>query len=179
MAVNEPRIVLRALEPTDIDILYQWENDNKIWQVSQTLVPYSRYILKQYIENSHKDIYEMKQQRFMIDVESKSDTHRSIGTIDLFDFDPNNQRAGVGILIAAENDRGRGFASKALSELIRYAFDTLHLKQLYCNILLDNEASMQLFQKAGFDLVGIKKNWIRTKEGFKDEALFQLINNQY
>ena len=70
MTANEQGIVLRALEPSDIDLLYQWENDKKIWQGSNTLVPFSRYILKQYIENSYKDIYEMKQQRFMIDVET-------------------------------------------------------------------------------------------------------------
>lgn len=179
MEMSESKMRLRALEPTDIDLLYQWENDKKIWQVSNTLVPFSRYILKQYIENSFKDIYEMKQQRFMIDIEFKLNKYRSVGTIDLFDFDPNNQRAGVGILIATESDREKGYALKALHELTRYAFETLHLHQLYCNIALDNKASMQLFHKAGFELVGIKKKWIRTKIGFKDEALLQLINNQY
>ena len=178
MTANEQGIVLRALEPSDIDLLYQWENDKKIWQVSNTLVPFSRYILKQYIENSYKDIYEMKQQRFMIDVETGPDKYKSVGTIDLFDFDPYNQRAGVGILVATDNDRKKGYATKALNELIKYAFQTLRLNQLFCNVTTDNKPSMQLFQKAGFELAGIKKKWVRTSGGFKDEALLQLINKK-
>jgi len=178
MAANEQGIVLRALELSDIDLLYQWENDKKIWQISNTLVPFSRYILKQYIENSYKDIYEMKQQRFMIDVETGPDKYKSVGTIDLFDFDPYNQRAGVGILIANDNDRKKGYATKALNELIKYAFETLRLHQLFCNVTTDNTPSMQLFQKAGFELAGIKKKWVRTSGGFKDEALWQLINKK-
>ncbi len=176
MVSSNEKIILRALEPSDIELLYQWENDKKIWQVSNTLIPFSRYILTKYIENSYKDIYEMKQQRFMIDVESELKIRKSIGTIDLFDFDPFHQRAGIGILIAADSERGKGYATSALQKLIQYAFETIQMHQLYCNITTDNKASMHLFQKAGFELVGIKKNWIRTTEGYKDEALLQLIN---
>ena len=161
---------------SDIDLLFQWENDKKNWQVSNTLVPFSRYILKKYIENSAKDIYEMKQQRFIIDVETRPGVFISVGTIDLFDFDPFHLRAGVGILIAAKENRRKGYAETALKELIRYAFETLQLSQLYCNICTDNKASLRLFQKSGFELAGIKKKWIKTLKGYKDEALLQLIN---
>jgi len=178
MAANNSRVILRALEPSDVDLLYQWENDKRIWQVSNTLVPFSRYILKKYIENSHKDIYEMKQLRLMIDVEIGLNSFRSVGSVDLFDFDPYHLRAGVGILIAVDEERGKGYATRALKELITYAFDTLQLNQLYCNVSTDNKASMSLFQKAGFDRVGIKKKWIKTTAGYKDEALLQLIHDR-
>ena len=102
----------------------------------------------------------------------------SVGTVDLFDFDPFHLRAGVGILIASDKNRGKGYATMALKELIKYAFKTLQLNQLYCNISTDNEASMQLFQSCGFEMVGIKKKWIKTPTGYKDEAIFQLVHNQ-
>ena len=105
-------IKLRALESDDIDLLYEWENNISIWMISNTLVPFSKYILKKYIENSHHDIYENKQLRLMIDVKTRTkgikvhDTVklsmpglRSVGCIDLFDFDPYHNRAGIGILI--------------------------------------------------------------------------------
>ncbi len=178
MAASRQKIVLRALELSDIDLLYQWENNKKIWQVSNTLIPFSRYILKKYIENSSKDIYEMKQQRFIIDVEIESNKFNSVGTIDLYDFDPFHQRAGIGILIATEKNREKGYATEALRELIKYAFEVLQLNQLYCNIGTDNKASLHLFQKSGFKLIGIKKKWIKTTKGYKDEALLQLINGR-
>jgi diamine N-acetyltransferase len=177
MTKSKSKIVLRAMELSDVDLLYRWENDKSIWQVSNTLVPFSRYILKKYVENSYKDIYEMKQLRLMIDVKTSPDEFRSVGSIDLFDFDPYHLRAGVGILIAAEKERRKGYATSALEELITYAFSTLQLNQLYCNISVNNKASMSLFQKVGFILVGIKKKWIKTISGYEDEALLQLINN--
>lgn len=178
MAEDKVKVLLRALEPSDIDLLYQWENDRKIWQVSNTLIPFSKYILKNYIENSYKDIFEIKQQRFIIDVETGPEKYRSVGTIDLFDFDPQNQRAGIGILIAKDHDREKGYATQALHELTKYAFEILHLNQLYCNIATDNKASIHLFRKAGFEMIGVKKKWNRSSEGYKDEALLQLINNK-
>ena len=178
MTKDRSQVILRALELSDVELLYQWENDKRIWQVSNTLVPFSRYILKKYVENSFKDIYEMKQLRLMIDVKTGPDKFRSVGSVDLFDFDPYHLRAGVGILIAADNERGKGYATDALKELIAYAFNTLQLNLLYCNISTANIASISLFKKAGFTLIGIKKKWNRTTAGYEDEALLQLIHDR-
>ncbi len=53
-------IELRALEPSDIDILYNWENDQKLWHLSNTVAPFSKFILEQYIMNAEQDIYYSK-----------------------------------------------------------------------------------------------------------------------
>lgn len=168
-------IILRALEPSDVDLLFRWENDRSIWKVSNTITPFSRFILEQYIESSHQDIYHNKQLRLMIDMAENGKKYQTVGAVDLFDFDPLHLRAGVGILIYDDKLRNRGIATAALNELIKYCSDILHLHQLYCNIAADNEASMKLFKNAGFRLAGIKKDWIRKDDGFKDEALLQLI----
>ncbi len=137
-------IKLRALEPSDIDLLYKWENDISVWRVSNTLAPFSKYIIKQYIENSHFDIYQTKQLRLIIDLKSGEELI-PIGCIDLFDFEPFHNRAGIGILIADSEYRGKSYASEALDLLIKYSFEILNLHQLYCNITVDNEASLKLF----------------------------------
>ena len=165
------KIKLRPLEPEDLELLYQWENDPAVWQVSNTLAPFSRYVLKQYIAESHRDVFEAKQLRLVIeDLQQKA-----VGTIDLFDFDPFHQRAGLGILIHDQEDRGKGLATDALMLMIRYARDVLGLRQLYVNITTDNQRSIHLFKKAGFQLVGTKKDWIRITSGWLDEELYQLI----
>ena len=168
------RLRLRAPELEDLEILYAWENHTQTWQISNTLVPFSRFILRQYLETAGKEIFETKQLRLMIDLKSEKGLDLPIGTIDLFDFDPLHQRAGIGILVAAPKNRRKGYASEALSALTRYAFEILQLKQLYCNILENNPASLELFQKAGFEITGIKKNWIRTGNEWLDEYLLQL-----
>lgn len=195
MKLKGQTISLRAIETSDINVLYQWENDTEIWNVSNTLTPFSHFILEQYIVNSHLDIYSAKQLRLMIDlalVPETSDLHASpsiekkqehfsreksntIGCIDLFDFEPNHLRAGIGILIADKSNRKKGYASEALEILIDYCFSTLNLRQLYCNITVDNESSVLLFQKHGFQITGVKKQWIRHGKEFKDELFLQLI----
>ena len=64
-----------------------------------------------------------------------------------------------------------------MSLLCDYAFSTLDLHQLYANILEDNETSIHLFQKMGFEEIGVKKEWVRTNQGFKNEIMYQKINS--
>jgi len=168
------KIKLRALEPEDLELLYEWENNDSYWVISNTVTPFSKYTLKRYLENSHKNIYETGQLRLMIDIIPEKIT---IGTIDIFDFDPFHKRAGLGILIADENNRRKGYATMSLKCLINYCFSTLQLHQLYCNILSNNCESIDLFKKQGFVQSGIKKDWIKTPNGYLDEYMFQLINN--
>lgn len=166
-------INLRAPEPEDLELLYEWENNNSYWLISNTIVPFSKFTLKRYIENSHKDIFETGQTRLMIDYTPDKIT---IGTIDIFDFDSFHKRAGIGILIANEEYRKKGHASMALKCLTEYCFKTLQLHQLYCNILATNCESMDLFSKHGFTRTGIKKDWIKSSDGYLDEYMYQLIN---
>ena len=164
-------IKLRALEPEDLEFLFQIENNEIFWEVSHTQTPFSKYVLKQYLENAHLDIYETKQLRLIIEEKS---TEKSVGMIDLFDFNPQHKRAGIGILIHPDFQQ-KGFASEALSLLIQYSFLRLQLHQLYANIMSDNEKSLLLFKKHSFKKVGTKKDWIFSDGKMKDEILFQLI----
>ncbi len=165
-------IYLRALEPEDLEFVYAIENNESVWEVSNTQTPYSRFLIKQYLENAHQDIYEAKQLRLAICL---NDSQKAIGLIDLFDFDPKNSRAGIGLVIADLASRNKGIGSEALELVINYSFQQLQLHQLYANIGSDNEISLQLFTKFGFQKIGIKKDWNRVQNCFKDELLFQLI----
>jgi diamine N-acetyltransferase len=175
--LHTDKITLRALEPYDIDILYKWENDEDTWKVSNTITPFSKHILAKYIENSHLDLYESKQLRLMIDVaDGDNNRAKTIGTVDLFEFDPFHNRAGVGILIGEGSDRKKGYASLVLDKIIHYAFDTLQLHQLFCNISEENIESISLFEKKGFKITGTKKEWLKTKSGYKNEYILQIMN---
>jgi len=170
-------IILRAPEPSDLDVLYTWENDPDNWIVGNTTTPFSRHVLSKYLENAHLDIYEAGQLRLMIDrLDENNKTEKRLGTIDLFDFDPMHQKAGIGILIARKENRLKGLASEALSLLIEYAFRGLQLHQLYCNVAENNPVSLKLFKKFGFEEVGKKLDWIRVGNKWLDVYLLQKIN---
>lgn len=174
MQILENRTIsLRAPEPEDLDLLYLWENESSIWKVSGTIAPFSRFILKQYLEHATKDIYEAKQLRMMIQLISN---HRPLGAVDLFDFDPHNRRVGLGILIADPSDRRKGYAREAIETMSSYCFDVLHLHQIYCNIAAGNKASIRLFEEAGFKESGRKREWLFDGQSYEDELLFQKVN---
>jgi len=164
-------IRLRALEPEDLDILYQWENDADLWGVGATIAPFSKFALKGYIADSRLDIFQSKQLRLMIVWQANNEP---IGTIDLYDFDPMNLRAGIGILIDAAY-RGRQIGLQVLELIKDYAFNFLSLKQLYAYIPKQNESSLKLFAKAGYSNTACLKEWIKTGEGFDDVYVMQLI----
>jgi len=174
-------IQLRAMEPSDLKLLYRWENDSTVWSVSGTLVPFSKFVLEEFVNQAHQDIYTNKQVRLMIDLkymDEEDDTEeetKCIGCVDLFEFDPRNKRAGVGILIANQADRGKGYATEALHLIIDYAFEVLDLHQLFSNVRVDNESSVALFKRLGFEITGLKQDWIYYQSKFYDEYTMQLI----
>jgi len=166
-------IYLRALEPEDLEFIHTIENDETVWELSNTITPYSKSLIKEYLEHAYKDIYEVKQLRLMI-----SDYNDiAIGIIDLFDFDAKNRRAGIGILIYNIENRTNGYGKEALTLLANYSFTYLDLHQLYCNISETNTASIKLFEKQGFKKIGLKKDWNFQNGNFTNEYLYQLINN--
>lgn len=163
---------LRAVEREDVDAMYRWENDSRMWRVSASIAPCSRGALEDLVESMRYDIYAARQLRLIIECRKSG---QAIGAVDLYDFDPQNLNAGIGILVYDESLRGRGYASEALRMVERYAQQVLHLHQLWCCVGLGNEASVALFCGAGFQEVGIKREWRRTAEGYEDEIMFQKI----
>ena len=168
MLENE-EIRLRAVEPEDLDRLYAWENNPQLWTVGNTRNPYSRFVLKQYILNSEKDIYETHQLRLMI-VSVK--TGETVGTVDLFDFDIHNSRVALGLYVDIAFQKN-GYAREALHLVEEYVFNFLQMNQLYCHISETNTASRLMFEKEGYETNGILKNWIKSPEGFENIIVFQ------
>lgn len=171
--LRNKQITLRALEPEDLALLYHLENDTSLWTVGNSLTPYSRYVLKQYIAESHRDIYELKQLRLIIEV---NETGKAAGLIDLFDFDPHHRRAGTGILLDAEY-QGNGIATEALLLLSEYAFSFLKLHQLYAHVPVGNQPSRALYARCGFTVTGKLTDWLISNDGYQDVLVMQLFSN--
>ncbi|TVZ25385.1 diamine N-acetyltransferase [Gillisia sp. Hel_I_86] len=175
LTLKGDKVYLRALEPEDLDFILEVENSEDFWEISATRVPYSRFLIKKYLQNSHRDIFEVKQLRLMI---CKQD-NTPIGLIDVFDLEPKDRRAALGILIVDDENRGKGYGVEVLKLTSNYCFTHLGLHQLYANVIADNLASIKLFEKCDFKSVGTKKDWVLVNGKFKDEILYQLINNVY
>ena len=162
-------ITLRAPEPEDLELMYAMENDTSMWCAGNATLPYSRYTLRAYLEQSRQDLLSERQARFVIETESGP-----AGMIDLADYDPLNSRAEVCIGLLGKY-REKGIASRALHLLCQYASERLHLHQLYAYIPENNTASLNLFHSAGFEKGATLKHWLRGDKDYKDVILMQKI----
>lgn len=167
--MNDDAIVrLRAMEPEDLDFLYAMENDKEVWDVGCTNVPYSRYVLHDYIANASNDIYADGQVRMVMEDLSGN----RVGLVDVFNFDASNRRAEVSVVVMTKY-RGRGLARDAVRQVCHYALRTLHLHQLYAIIATDNMASQQLFSETGFTGRNVLKEWLFDGMTYKDAIVMQ------
>lgn len=169
MLLYGKKIALRAMEPSDAELMYCWENDTRLWSTSNTTRPFSRAVINDFIAGSSLDIYTSRQLRLMM-VESFGGG--TVGCVDLFDFDPFNRRAGVGVLIYQAGDRRRGFAHEAIELLCDYALGYLGMEQLWADVPVSNVASERLFRASGFECSARRCHWIRKEDGQWEDVLF-------
>ncbi|WP_236689409.1 GNAT family N-acetyltransferase [Dysgonomonas macrotermitis] len=164
---------MRALEPEDLSILYKWENDTRLWIHGNTLTPYSKLALREYIaETQRTDIFQAKQLRLMIELKQDNIV---IGTVDIYDFDFHHSKAGIGILIDNEY-RQHNYATEALELVREYVFGFLRINQLYAYIAANNDKSLRLFEKSGYKQSGLLKEWIFCDNKYKDVYIYQLFS---
>ncbi len=172
--LNGTRCVLRLPELTDASFMLRIENDERYWHLSNNTSPFSIEDMWALIQSSSSDLSVDHQLRMVIEEKT---TGLSCGLIDVFEYDPKNQRAGLGIFIC-EDYRRKGIGSEALKLLCDYLFTVFELHQLWSRVLVSNEASMNLFRSAGFIQTGIKNDWLFFGNQFHNEAFFQLRNNK-
>ena len=168
MKLSTVHVTLRAIEPEDLDLLYQIENDQQLWHVGATNVPYSRYTLHDYIATSADDIYADRQVRLIIE----NAEAQVVGICDVVRFEPQHLRAEAGIVIM-KPFRQQGYAHAAILQLTHYALTVLHLHQLYAVVAVDNEAALHLFRNVGFEHETRLRDWLFDGHNYADAVVMQ------
>ena len=166
-------VFLRALEPSDIDVLFEIENNSIYWNYADRTEPFSRDLLIKFIKEQDRDIFEVKQKRFVVTNSKKT----TLGFVDIFDFEPLHRRAGVGIILK-EDYRGRGYGRNAIKLLEKHMKEFFNINCLFANIAIENKQSIQVFEACGYEKIGLKKAWNFYNNRFHDEYLYQKIFNQ-
>lgn len=159
MQLNADTISLRPSEPEDISLFYIWENDTEHWNSTNLTTPISKSALLDLVYNTHNDIFIDRQLRLVI---CNTSTNEALGTVDLYDFDPKSMRCGIGIYISAAHRR-KGIAKDAIRMAKAFAYNQLHIHQLYAFVALTNTVSLKLFKDLGFVQAGILKDWIKVQ----------------
>lgn len=165
-------VKLRAPEPEDLEVMLRFENSTDVWEMSNTTGPYSRFQLKQYIEQSQNDLFADRQLRLMIENEDR----QVVGIIDVCYFDPLHNRAEVGIIVD-KAFRKHGIGCMALTILEEHCFHSLGIHQLFAYIAIANLPCRKLFASCGYKESAVLKDWMHTYGGgYTDVLVVQKIN---
>lgn len=170
--LSTPRLSLRALEPEDLDLLWNVENDTSLWSCGVTNVPYSRYVLKRYLTETRYDLYADGQLRLVM--ETCGSKPVPVGLVDLVDFEPRHLRAEVGVAVLPQYRR-KGLGREALMLLSRYSREQFGMHRLYAVVSASNLPALALFRSAGFDDAARLPQWLKQGEGYADAQLLDKI----
>lgn len=140
-------IAIRRVRFSDAQSLYEWENNRDFWRISDREEALTQLEIEGFIEEQQSSLFDLDQLRYMI-VDAKS--QKTIGTVDLYEIDWNEDFAYVGILIADKKDRKRNAATNALIHMMDLSREELELDMLKARVHPDNAASIRLFRKLGF-----------------------------
>ena len=169
--ISNEIVTLRSLEPTDLDVLFKWENDCWLWTVSNIMTPSPKSYLWQYLQNYDSDIFNTRQLRLMITL---TENGEPVGTVDITNLDPFNNRAELGIMVD-KAFQGKGIGNEAMKLIIGYVRDYLGLFQLYALVPVSNTTCSALLKKHGFSTAGLLKKWINHGTEVHDVEMMQLI----
>ena len=172
--LKDEKIVLCVPETEDLERLFIWENDASMWNVGNAVAPYSHKQLWDYIESYEADIFKSRQLKFIIKTVDGGD---AVGEIDVFDFDPVNRHASLGILIDGKY-RNMGYATRAINVVCEYCSKHIGMHSLLAVTEVENLAGQSVFKKAGFSANGCLKSWVRRGNTYKDAVILQRLFEQ-
>lgn len=164
---------LRAAEPEDLELAYVLENDTELWPYGSNTMPFSRFALKQFLENTTGDIYADHQVRLTIERREVEDKWTPVGFADLFNFDPRHHRAEIGLALLPAW-RGLNIGEQAVRLLMDYAA-IIDLHMIYAIIAVDNEKASRMFERLGFLASAQLCDWLWNGTSYIEARMWQAI----
>ena len=162
---------LRALEESDLNLLYEWENNSDNWLYTNTLMPFSKHTLLEYIRNCQTDFLSQESLKLVIELSDGT----AVGTLDVFNIDHFNGRAEMGVFVDSQF-RGKGYATIAYNLFKDYAFNYLGWVNLYSIVPQTNSPMHKVAFRAGFVSSGTLKKWIKVCRNYEDAEIYTCIN---
>ncbi|HET6711269.1 GNAT family protein [Amycolatopsis sp.] len=150
---------LRAIEPEEADLIYDWAHDPEVGRWMVTDHPRSRAQIRKRWEERPLNKYEL----VVLGIETKADG-KLIGVVDLRDAVPEIGNAELDIYIGDAEHRNGGYGTDALRVMCRYGFDTMRLHMITLWVVAENERARHVYRKVGFSEDG------RHREAFVGEG---------
>lgn len=155
--IKTKRLFLRKFKDSDVEKIALICNDFDVAKYTINIpVPYTIEDAKSWLSHL-KTTYKTKE--FLeLAVTLKENTQEVIGCVGLLKINPRSQHAEIGYWFEKKH-WNKGYATEAVTALIKYAFETLNLKSLQARHVEANPASGRVMQKCGMTYVGVMRNY--------------------
>lgn len=174
MNILGKKIVLRAIEKSDIPLLHKWANDPKTQDmIGHIHFPSSMDFHLSWFDKLKDDD---RNHRFAIEAPEIG----IIGISSIINLDWRNNHAWHGIVLGDADLRGKGYGIDAVMATMRYAFDELNLKRLDGSIIEYNTTSYSFYcKKLGWSEEGRRKNYYFRKGRYWDQIIVGIQREDY
>lgn len=173
MNILGKKVILRAVEPSDVELIIEMFNDSEIENmVVGWSFPLSKYAQEKWLENNYND---PNNHRFVIETAEDG----AVGIATLTDIDWKNRKANHGMKIANIKNKGKGIGTDTVMAIMRYAFDELQLHRLDGGWFKENTASAGLYKKCGWKEEGIRKEYIYKRGAYRDLVEVGILSTEY
>lgn len=175
MNIQGKKVILRAIEDSDLDLLAEWANKPELWEkLGGWHFPYSKQNTRRWIDGINNN--DMHNQIFAI--ESADDG--LLGTANLVNIDWKNKNAFHGMMLGDRETRGKGYAQDVVMTIMRFAFDELGLNRLDGDMIETNKVSINFYTKrCGWEIEGTKKGWFFRKGSYLDKVVVGITKDRY
>ena len=167
------RLILRPIQRKDADDIFEYARDEEI----------TRYVMweaHRSIADTYEYIHEIRRQyrhgwpsQFGIQL---LETGQLIGTIGFMWINVDHRSAEIGYSLSRKY-WNHGYMTEALTAVIRFAFETLHLHRLEAQHDVRNPASGRVMQKAGMQFEGTLRDRIRLRGKYCTVNLYAIVEN--
>jgi RimJ/RimL family protein N-acetyltransferase len=168
-------IRLRAVEPMDWEILFQWNQDSERSRcLDYPYFPKSRELIKKWVEQ-HAVTNPLNDEFYFL-IESYN--NEILGSINTHHCDMRIGNFMYGIAIGEEHKR-RGYATEAIYLVLHYFFKELRYQKVTVHIHSFNDPSINLHQRLGFQMEGRIRRVVFTRGEFFDLLVFGLTIEEF
>lgn len=173
---QDEEIRLRAIEPEDWEGFYYNRFDTPARRLLECAVelPPTMTEAKSFVEKF--SAFSTNNGRIMFTIESLNG--ENVGGINLNSIDERNGTFSIGIQIDRDH-RGKGYGTRAVRILLRYAFYERRLNKFNDSVLEGNEASATMMRKLGCIQEGVRRQVIYTDGKYHDLILFGLTKDEF
>lgn len=169
------RILLRALEETDLERTHHWHNDPELYATltgSFRLVSKAAELewLRRKIGYSNHDV------NLAICVRASGE---HIGNIYLNEIDWITRQGALGIFIGDASQRNQGYGREALAQLLAHAFLDLNLNKITLTVIADNDRAIKAYERSGFVVEGRLKDDVFKNGSYHDSLAMRICRDEY